>query len=163
MDTSFCPTLGPPGDGVEKALIYSISSFTSFTPTIPWCQGGTWHQFSFRLRAAPELYGSPELGVWGPSCIGDPAGAPKKKSNITPFVDWSAWCKAFDGFRLVLRYQSQKAYFKSNPYLDLICLGKLWKWWVSRQETRCIGRGVVGITRNLQIKLLLMPRCCSLI
>ena len=23
----------------------------------------TWHQFSFRLRAAPELYGSPELGV----------------------------------------------------------------------------------------------------
>ena len=73
------PTLMPLGEGVENYLITTISSFISFTPTIPWCQGGTWHQFSFRLRAAPELYGSPELGVRGPSCIGDPAGAPKKK------------------------------------------------------------------------------------
>ena len=59
----FCLTLMPLGEGVENYLIITISSFISFTPTIPWCQGGTWHQFSFRLRAAPELYGSPELGV----------------------------------------------------------------------------------------------------
>ena len=36
--------------------------FYSYYPLIP---GGTWHQFSFRPRAAPELYGSPELGVRG--------------------------------------------------------------------------------------------------
>ena len=77
----FSPTLMPPGMGWETHQLISISSFTSFTPTIPWCQGGTWHQFSFRPRAAPELYGSPELGVRGPSCIGDPAGAPKKKPD----------------------------------------------------------------------------------
>ena len=59
----FSPTLMPPGMGWETHQLISISSFTSFTPTIPWCQGGTWHQFSFRLRAAPKLYGSPELGV----------------------------------------------------------------------------------------------------
>ena len=52
----------PPGDGVENSLITSISSFTPFTPTIPWYQGGTWCQFSF---PAPKLYGSPELGVRG--------------------------------------------------------------------------------------------------
>ena len=60
---NFWGSLQPPGDGVENSLIYSISSFTSFTPTIPWYQGGTWYQFSFRPRAAPKLYGSPELGV----------------------------------------------------------------------------------------------------
>ena len=68
----------PPRDGVEKALIYSISSFISFTPTIPWCQGGTWRQFSFRLRAAPKLYGSPELGVRSPPVL-EPLRGHKKK------------------------------------------------------------------------------------
>ena len=77
------PTLMPLGEGVENYLITSISSYTSFTPTIPWCQDGTWHQFSFRLRAAPELYGSSELGVRGYSCIGVLAGA-QKKIQIIP-------------------------------------------------------------------------------
>ena len=62
MDSSLSPTLRPPGDGVENSLIYSISSFTSFTLTIPWYQGVTWYQFSF---PAPKLYGSPKLGVLG--------------------------------------------------------------------------------------------------
>ena len=35
----------------------------------------------FGPRAAPKLYGSPELGVLFPSCIGDLAGAPKKKKD----------------------------------------------------------------------------------
>ena len=68
-DSSLCLTLLPPGDGVEKALNNSISSFHSSTPTIPWSQGGTWHQFSFRLRAAPKLYGSSELGVLVPPVL----------------------------------------------------------------------------------------------
>ena len=77
----FSPTLMPPGMGWETHQLISISSFTSFTPTIPWCQGGTWHQFSFRLRAAPKLYGSPELGVLLLLYWRFKAGAPKKKKK----------------------------------------------------------------------------------
>ena len=64
MDKFLSLILRPPGDGVENSLFYSISSFTSFTPTIP---GTIWYQFSF---PAPKPKGSSELGVFGLTCIG---------------------------------------------------------------------------------------------
>ena len=76
----------PLGEGVGNYLFTSISSFHSFTPTIPWCQGGTWHQFSFRRKAAPELYGSSELGVLLLLYWRLKAGAPKKKASAENLV-----------------------------------------------------------------------------
>ena len=72
----------PWGWGGKLSKFLPISSFNSFTPTIPWCQGGTWHQFSFRRKAAPELYGSSELGVLLLLYWRLKAGAPKKKDLL---------------------------------------------------------------------------------
>ena len=53
-------------------------------------EGVTWNQFSFRPRAAPELYGSPELGVRG-LLYWRLSGAYKKKcyiwnQSVVPFL-----------------------------------------------------------------------------
>ena len=74
----FSPTLMPLGMGWEKHQLTSISSFTSFTPSNPGARMGLGISFSF---PAPKLYGSPELGVLIPSCIGDLAGGTKKKAK----------------------------------------------------------------------------------
>ena len=75
-----------PRDGVGKAHFYSISSFTSFIPSNPGTGRVLVPVSHFGPRAAPKLYGSPELGVLIPSCIGDLAGAKKKGTNMVYMV-----------------------------------------------------------------------------
>ena len=68
----FSLTLMPLGMGWEKHQLISISFFTSFIPSNPGARMGLGISFSF---PAPQLYGSSELGVPPPSCIGELAGA----------------------------------------------------------------------------------------
>ena len=84
MDSSFAYRNCPLGWG-RKSPNYSISSFTSFIPTNPGARAGPGISSLF-----PPLNhnGSPELGVPLPSCIGDLAGANKKKKKNLDMGDY---------------------------------------------------------------------------
>ena len=79
----------PPGTGWEKPVFTLSLPLHLLLLLSPGARTGLGISFSFRPRAAPELYGSPELGVRGYSCIGGLAGAPQKKVPKDEFRQWA--------------------------------------------------------------------------